>query len=145
MKSYSLMRASWALRKVKTHLPRLRSRPEPKIDVEGVQTKLKEMHARVTAETVRASGPVLDAYVDTHVADWLALMKTHHNTVTAELDKLAVEVAELTELYRIHLEDQEDVLNDLDGAVTHALERLSEPDSPFYEPGTRNERKGDNE
>ncbi|WP_309111937.1 hypothetical protein [Saccharothrix sp.] len=144
MKSLPMLRAALALRKVRARLPRLRGTPEPQLDLTAVRAELHGMLARVTPTTAWQAGPVLESYVDTHVADWLAKVKVHHETLATELDLLAARVAEVRELYQVHHDDQTGVLDDLEGAVSHALERVSDPDSPYFQPEPRNHRKGGN-
>ena len=100
------------------------------------------MIGKVAATTSNAARPDLDSYVDTYVAEWLARMKAHHDEVVAELDVLAGQVAGIEELYRTHLSDLDDMVGDLQRAVSHALERVSDPDAPYYEPVPRRQRKG---
>jgi hypothetical protein len=144
MKSLPLLRASLTLRRVRARLPRLRATPQPDLDVTTVRARLDEMLDRVTPATAWQAGRLLESFVDTHVADWLAGAKVHHETLATELDLLAVRVTEVRELYQVHHDDQTGVLDDLEGAVSHALERVSDPDAPYYEPEPRKQRRGGN-
>ncbi|NUT99103.1 MAG: hypothetical protein HOY78_44580 [Saccharothrix sp.] len=141
MKSWPMLRASLALRRVRTRLPQLRATPEPDLDVTAVRARLDEMLDGITPATAWQAGRLLESFVDTHVADWLAKARVHHETLATELDLLAVRVAEVRELYQVHHEDQTGVLDDLEGAVSHALERVSDPDAPYYEPEPRKQRR----
>ncbi|RDI24506.1 hypothetical protein [Lentzea flaviverrucosa] len=142
MKSLPFLRASLALKQVRKHLPKLRGQSSPEIDMADVRTRALELADDVNDRNAVAAQPVLFGYVDAHIADWLANMKTHHDTVQAELDLLSVRVTEVKAFYQIHHDDQQNVLDDLEAAVSHALERLSDPDAPFYNPEPRNKRRG---
>ncbi|TCO52914.1 hypothetical protein [Actinocrispum wychmicini] len=144
MKVLPLLRASLTLRKVKARLPRLRGMKGPVLDEESVRAKLASKLAGVTGATAGQAGPHLESYVDNHVADWLDRMAVHHRTLLAELDALAVHLAGLKERYRIQVEDQKLRVDDLEGAVSHALKRVSDPDSPFHEPEPRSNHRGAN-
>jgi hypothetical protein len=84
----------------------------------------------------------ISAYVRAHKAEWALQIKAKHNEVLAEIGGLAAEVHALVEYRRILCEDQRDVMDDLDAAVAHALERLTDPDAPYHEPIRRSERRG---
>lgn len=142
MKSLPFLRTSLSLRQIRRRLPQLRGQSSPTLDLSEVRKKALELAAEVSQTNATAAEPVLAAYVDTHIADWLANVKARHDIVTAELDLLAVRVSEAKGFYQVRHDDQENVLDDLEGAVSHALERLSDPDSPFYEPEPRNKRRG---
>lgn len=143
MKSRPLLKASVSLRLIRFRLPRLGSKREPAIDLSTVRREIETLLDRVTAGSVEQAGLLLDHYVDSYVADWLGRANVHHRTVTAELDVLAVRVSEARELFQVHYDDQAGVLDDLEGAVSHALERVSDPDAPYYEPEPRNKRRGE--
>ncbi|EWM12183.1 hypothetical protein [Kutzneria sp. 744] len=85
----------------------------------------------------RVRGRVTDEYVDTFVVDWLAAAKRKHDTVGVDLRLLAAHVEEIRTGFGIRLDHQEDVVSDLKAAVAHAWDRISDPDSPFFEPRTR--------
>ena len=84
----------------------------------------------------------LDAYIQAHKAKWAVEVKDQHNRLLIEIGKLEAETEALLESRRILCEDQRDVMDDLDAAVAHALERVTDPDSPYHEPVRRSERKG---
>ncbi|GAA0216777.1 hypothetical protein GCM10010492_13280 [Saccharothrix mutabilis subsp. mutabilis] len=144
MKSLHMLRASLALRKVRARLPRLRGTPEPELDLTPVRARLDEMLARVTPATAWQAGRVLESYVDNHLTEWLAKVALHHETVATEVDLLAARVAEVRALYEVHHDHQSGVLDHLEGAVSHALERVSDPDSPYYQPEPRLRRRKGN-
>ncbi|XVV04490.1 hypothetical protein ACQPW3_03475 [Actinosynnema sp. CA-248983] len=143
MKSLPMLRASLALRQVRARLSKLRRTPEPQLDLTAARAKLHEELARVTATTAWQAGRELESIVDNSVADWLAKVEVHHRSLTTELELLATRVTEVRELYQVHHEDQTKVLNDLEGAVSHALERVSDPDSPFFQPDPHRHGGGD--
>jgi hypothetical protein len=144
MKSLPLLRASLKLRRIRARLPGLRREAEPVLDLSDVRAALDSMLERVTAETAGRAGPMLESYVDTHVAEWLSRGKADHQAVISELGLLATRVTEVRELYRVHHDDQDAVLADLEGAVSHAWQRVTEPDTPYYEPEPRSKRRGEN-
>ncbi|MEU0878654.1 hypothetical protein ABZ345_08665 [Lentzea sp. NPDC005914] len=142
MKSLPLLRTSLSLRKVKLQLPRLRGKSVPVIDLKALSRKLLGMANEVTAAQASAAEPILYGYVDTHVGEWLADARAHHDKVATQLDLIATRVVEAEALYLAHHEDQENVLHDLEGAVSHALDRVASPDVPFFDPEPRSKRRG---
>lgn len=130
-----------ALRGYEKAFLRLSRKKAPELDLSNVRKEVDAMIGKVAATTAAAAKPALDSYVDTYVAEWLARMKAHHDEVVAELDVLGGQVAGIEELYRTHLSDLDDIVGDLQRAVSHALERVSDPDTPYYEPIPRRQRK----
>ncbi|MET8996653.1 hypothetical protein [Amycolatopsis sp. NPDC004169] len=84
----------------------------------------------------------LNAYIEAHKAKWLLQLTANHNEFVAEIEALAAEVHALVEYRRILCEDQRDIMDDLDAAVAHALERVTDPDAPYHEPVRLSERRG---
>jgi len=142
MKSLPLLRTSLSLRRVKMRLPRLRGKSVPVINLKPLSKKLLGMADDVSAAQTKAAEQILHGYVDAHVGEWLADAKARHDKVTAQLDMIAARVVEAEALYLTHHEDQENVLHDLEGAVSHALDRVASPDIPFHEPEPRSKRRG---
>ncbi len=142
MKSLPLLRTSLSLRRVKMRLPQLRGKSVPVINLKPLSKKLREMARQVGPSRTEAAEGILHGYVDTHVGEWLADAKARHDKVSAQLDLLATRVIEAETLYLAHHEDQENVLHDLEGAVSHALDRVASPDIPFHEPEPRSKRRG---
>lgn len=142
MKSIPFLRASAALRQVRKHLPKLRGQAPPPPDLAAVRDRALDLANDVDPRNAAAAAPVLFGFVDDHIADWLINVKAHHDTVEAQLDLLAVQVTEVTAFYQVHHNDQRNKLDDLEAAVSHALERLSDPDAPFYDPEPRDKRRG---
>lgn len=142
MKSLPLWRASLSLRKVKMRLPRLRGKSVPVIDLKPLSKKVLGMASGVTAGQAETARHILYGYVDAHVGEWLADAKARHDEVATQLDLIAARVVEAEALYLAHHEDQENVLHDLEGAVSHALDRVASPDVPLHEPEPRSKRRG---
>ena len=142
MKSLPLLRTSLSLRKVKTRLPRLRRRSAPVIDLKPLRKKLFGMARGVTPAQAEAAERILFGYVDTHVGEWLANARARHDEVATRLDLIAAGVIEAAALYQAHHEDQENVLHDLEAAVSHALDRVASRDIPFEDPEPRSKRRG---
>jgi hypothetical protein len=127
-------------RSIEQRLRRLRERATPDIAVEGLTTdigqKVKSLEQGIDPRTS------LNAYVMAHKAEWTLRIKARHNELLAEIGDLAVEAHALVEYRRILCEDQRDVIDDLDIAVSHALERVTDPDAPYHEPIRMSERRG---
>lgn len=142
MKSLPLLRTSLSLRKVKTQLPRLRGRSVPVINLKALSRKLLGMAGEVTADQAKDAKLILHRLVDTHVGEWLAEAKAGHDEVATRLDLIAARLVEAEALYLAHHENQENVLHDLEGAVSHALDRVANPDVPLFDPEPRSKRRG---
>ncbi|MGX7826062.1 hypothetical protein ACTG9Q_13305 [Actinokineospora sp. 24-640] len=141
MNTFQIWKASLALKRVKHRLPKLSTEAHDGFAVATDEARLADTLKEVPMGALRKSGLIMDAYLDTFVAKWLTDAKAHHDSVTVKLDLVAARVAAVVEVCRIRHDDQEDVLHDLEAAVSHALERLADPDTPFYEPVSRAERR----
>ncbi|MDQ7803292.1 hypothetical protein Q5425_06095 [Amycolatopsis sp. A133] len=86
--------------------------------------------------------PYLNAYIQAHKAKWLLQLTASHNELVDEIRALAAEAEALVEYRRILCQDQRDIMDDLDAAVSHALERVTDPDAPYHEPIRLSERRG---
>ncbi len=131
------------IRRVERRLRGIHHRPERRLDLSELR---RELAVRVAALAPEQRGPaaveVLDAYVDTYISDWLSGMRGRHSAVLNEIDLLEVHVSRAREMLLALHEDQSARLADLEGAVSHALERVTDPDAPSYEPVPRQRRGG---
>jgi hypothetical protein len=118
----------------------LRKRAAPDIAVAGLRKDIDRKVKSLGREAEPA--PSINAYVQAHKAEWELQIKARHNELLADIGGLAAEVHGLVEYRRILCEDQRDVMDDLDVAVAHALERVTDPDAPYHEPIRRSERRG---
>jgi hypothetical protein len=130
------------LREARESLQHLHSHPAPKLDVTQIRDKVMGMIATMAPDRRRAAEPALHAYVDTYLTDWLSEARTGHNKLLNEIDRIAGQVGEVRAMYLTLHEDQSAVLGDLERAVSHALERVSDPDSPYFEPVSRQQHRG---
>ncbi|MCG8915212.1 hypothetical protein L6E12_05335 [Actinokineospora sp. PR83] len=118
----------------------LGKRAAPAIAVAGL-TKDIGRKAEVFGHGVDPAASI-DAYVTAHKAEWALRVKAEHNELLAELGGVAAEAHALVAYRRVLCEDQRDLVDDLDVAVAHALERVTDPDAPYHEPIRRSERRG---
>lgn len=127
-------------RSIKRQVRDLQERSAPAIAVAGLT---KDIGQKVDS-LGKGSDPAasIGAYVLAHKAEWALQIKAKHNEVMAAIGGLAAEAHALVEYRRILCEDQRDVMDDLDAAVSHALERVTDPDAPYHEPIRRSERRG---
>ncbi|RSN46032.1 hypothetical protein DMC64_14920 [Amycolatopsis sp. WAC 04197] len=127
-------------RSIEKRLRYLRKREAPEI----VTAQLAEDIDRKVAAVGEGADPTtsIENYVMAHKAQWALKIKDEHNRLLTEIGGLAAEADALVEYRRILCEDQRDVLDDLDAAVAHALERVTDPDAPYHEPIRRSERRG---
>lgn len=122
---------------------RLRNLREPASPDAAVAELARDVGQKIE-ELGRDAGAAapLNAYIQAHKAKWVSEAKDQHNKLLIEIGKLEAETEALLESRRIRCEDQRDVMDDLDAAVAHALERVTDPDSPYREPVRRSERRG---
>ncbi|WET76203.1 hypothetical protein P3102_18875 [Amycolatopsis sp. QT-25] len=127
-------------RSIEKRLRDLQKREAP--DIATAQLK-KDIDRRLAALGEGADPAAsIKNYVSAHKAEWTLKVKDEHNRRLTEIGGLATEAHALVEYRRILCEDQRDVLDDLDSAVAHALERVTDPDAPYHEPIRRSERRG---
>jgi hypothetical protein len=95
----------------------------------------ERIHAAVRAgNTEEQITEAIDEYVDTFISNWRGRMLGRHRQVLNRLDVLEVRVKPyLDRSDALHADDMSR-LDHLDGAVTHALDRVSDPDTPFMDP-----------
>jgi hypothetical protein len=103
----------------------------------------KDIHQKVKSLQEGADAAAsIDAYIQAHKTEWALRIKSRHNDLLTEIESLAGEAHALVVYRQILCEDQRDVMDDLDVAVAHALERVTDPDAPYHEPIRRSERRG---
>jgi hypothetical protein len=124
-----------SLKQVERKLRGLRKSRAHKINLFGVRRRLKTMNK---ADDL----PAADQWVDTHREDWIAKAKSSHDGVLEDLNLLEIRVDEIQAGYEVELEHHRDVVSYLRAAVTHAWDRISDPESPYYDPRVRR-RHGD--
>jgi hypothetical protein len=123
------------LRGVIKRLRQVESMPEPALNFDQLRPAIRAIVEKMAPET--ADGLVIAA-VDAHIAScihefWRAAQQ-HHNLTIAQLDELMVQMRSyLREVDGLN-EDVYSQFTHINGAVTHALDRVSDPDTPFYDP-----------
>lgn len=130
------------------HIPRsiekrmrdLRKRMAPEPSTAGLSQDIGRKLKTLGKKTDPAAS--IDAYVLAHKAEWLLQVKAWHNELLDEIGSLTAEARALVAHRRVLCEHERDVMDDVDAAVAHALERVTDPDSPYHEPIRRSERKG---
>jgi len=127
-------------RSIEQRVRNLQKRAVPDIAVAGLAQDIGRKVESLGQGVVPAAS--VNAYVRAHKAEWALQIKATHNDLLTEIGSLAAEAHALVEYRRILCEDQRDVMDDLDAAVAHALERVTDPDSPYHEPIRRSERRG---
>lgn len=137
----SSQKTSASLRQVERKLRVLRKIRKHKIDLVGVRKRLKAMRKAVDRSPGGATDQ-LNSYVDAHREDWVAKAKREHDGVLEDLHLLEVRVDEVRTGYEIRLKHHRDVVGYLRAAVTHAWDRISDPDSPYYDPRVRRRHGG---
>lgn len=133
------------LRKVMAELVAVHAEPEPDLEhdfdrlIGGVKDRV---HAAVRAgSSDEQITQVIDAYIDTFLSNWKGRMLRDHRRVLNRLDLLEVRVKPYLERSDALHSDDMSRLGDLDGAVSHALDRVSDPDTPFTDPLPRQRRR----
>lgn len=121
-----------ALRGVVRRLRRIEARRDPALDLAKVRAQVRRLVAELTPgydpEAVQAE---IESYIDTFIYDFLRPLERRHHSCLGQLDHLEAKVqAYLEEAGALNL-DVYSQLTHLDGAVTHALDRVSDPDTPF--------------
>ncbi|MGV9364467.1 hypothetical protein [Amycolatopsis sp. NPDC003731] len=137
-------------------------KPRPDRIPRALTRRLRDLHKRALPEiadaqlleyvdrTVGSLGDsdapraLIDGYVQAHKAKWTLQLKASHNELLGEIEELAADARALVEHRRILCQDQRDIMDDLDAAVAHALERVTDPDAPYHEPVRLSERRGRN-
>lgn len=145
MKLNRIPRMPRDLRKVMAELQSVHTEPEPDLvhDLSQLLDALRErIHAAVRAgNTEEQITQTIDAYVDTFISNWKGRMLSRHRQVLNRLDVLEVRVKPyLDRSDALHADDMSR-LDHLDGAVSHALDRVADPDTPFMDPLPRQRRR----
>ncbi|GLW91196.1 hypothetical protein [Actinokineospora globicatena] len=107
-----------------------------------IATNVNNIKAKAATSPEVDPAPSIIAYILAHKAEWVLRAKSEHNEYLTEIGGVEAEAKALVEYCRIRWEDQRDLLDDLDAAVAHALERVTDPDTPYHEPIRRSERTG---
>lgn len=123
------------LRGVIKRLRSVESLPEPTLNFDQLRPAIRRIVEEMAPSNT--DGMVIAA-VDAHIAScihefWRAAQQ-HHNLTIAQLDELMVQMhSYLREVDGLN-DDVYSQFTHLNGAVTHALDRISDPDTPFYDP-----------
>ncbi|GAA3039869.1 hypothetical protein [Actinokineospora globicatena] len=143
------IRKSWSKRVPRSLEQRVRDLEKRALPDMEVADLTKDIDTKVVAiKDMATQGrdvdpiPSITDYVRAHTAEWELRTKSKHNEYLAEIGGVEAEAKALVEYRRIRWEDQRDLLDDLDAAVSHALERVTNPDTPYHEPIRRSERTG---
>lgn len=127
-------------RSVQQRVRDLEKRSAPAIAVTELKKDIGKKIVSLKGKTAPSAS--VNDYVMAHKAQWALQIKARHNELLADIAGLAAEAHALVKERQILCEDQRDVVDDLDIAVAHALERVTDPDAPYHEPIRRSERRG---
>jgi len=124
------------LRQAMRELDRLtRERVEYAVDLNPIRDGLRELigdHAPDVADVQFRQA--VDDYIRSSIAEIKASMHSRHDGVLSRLDRLEVLVRPYLALAGTLAHDRRSRLSHLDAAVTNALDQLSDPETPIYDP-----------
>jgi hypothetical protein len=127
-------------RSIEQRLRDVQKRPTPDVAVAKLTKDIGQKVEALREGTDAAAS--IKTYILAHQTEWALRIRSQYNELLTEIDSLAGEAHALVVYRRILCENQRDVLDDLDVAVAHALERVTDPDAPYHEPIRWSERKG---
>ena len=129
------------LRRVVKRLRHIHHQPSRPLDLDRIRDRFAEFLPPVGAAGEKATAD-LDVYIDTHVAEWRREQRVRHEAVLGELDLLVIDIELVHKQFLTLHEDRNVKLSDLEGAVSHAMDRVSDPDNPYLSPGPRKRHGG---
>jgi hypothetical protein len=126
-------------------LQQVHDEPEPDLNhdlerlVDGIKQRLQAaVYAGTPDDKITEA---IDQYIDSFISNWRGRMLSRHRHVLNRLDVLEVRVKPyLDRSDALHADDLSR-LDHLDGAVSHALDRVADPDTPFMDPLPRQRRR----
>jgi cytosine/adenosine deaminase-related metal-dependent hydrolase len=129
------------LRRVVKSLRHINDQPSRPLDLNRIRDRFAEFLPPAGAAGEQATAD-LDVYIDTHVAEWRREQRVRHEAVLGELDLLVIDIEQVRKQFLTLHEDRNVKLSDLEGAVSHAMDRVSDPDNPYLSPGPRKRHGG---
>ncbi|PRX17249.1 hypothetical protein CLV67_11625 [Actinoplanes italicus] len=123
-----------ALRRVMRELEQL-SRTDLTVDLQHIEQALMELIARHARDM---SDDQLREAVEDYIVNSMNEMRTgqriRHRAAQDRFDRLEVMVRPYLEETGTLARDRHNRLSHMDAAVTHALDQLSDPETPIYDP-----------
>lgn len=111
------------------------ARDEEVLDIGKFRYEVQRWIADIRPEQVNdALYREIDKLVDGYVIEFLRRMRGRHHAELSQLGALKRKIMPHLELANVLLHDQEDLIGHLNGAVTHAMDRLADGESPLVDP-----------
>jgi hypothetical protein len=76
---------------------------------------------------------MIDGLIDSYLADFLHRMRAEHDLRIGELDRLRIKVEPYLRQAKALMHDDLSLLGYLDAAVTNALDRVADPETPLID------------
>ncbi|WP_117213942.1 hypothetical protein [Allorhizocola rhizosphaerae] len=123
------------LRGVVKRLRKLEAQRPPVLRFESMRPEIHRLVERLApSHSDREVIAAVDAFIAGRIQEFWADATRDHNLTTAQLNELATQVrAYVQEVERLN-EDVRSRFVDMNGAVIHALDRVTNPDTPFFDP-----------
>ncbi|MGI5247118.1 hypothetical protein [Dactylosporangium sp. CA-139066] len=143
MKLRPRIMTSLGVRLVIRRLQRLPAGQDNVIDSERVGRELRDLIAGMAPEHIDEEiYAAIDQYVDSYVSQFRREMYERYNSDLIELDLLETRLRPYLEWADEVNSDERSRVEHMNGAVTHALDRVSDPDQPYRDPIRPNHNRG---
>ena len=123
------------LRGVVKRLRKVENEPEPVLSLDQLRSEVRGIVERMAVSY--SDGLILaevNSFLAAKIHEFWRDAQRHHNHTMADLNLLTAQVnAYIAEMHRLN-DDVDSRFGHINGAVTHALDRISDPDTPYFDP-----------
>lgn len=117
-----------------------RPRSDDVLDIDKVRHDVQRQVDAIAPERLTESVyEAIDKLVDNYVDEFLSRMRARHDEELSELDRLRIKINPYLSQANALMGDQKNVIGYFDMAVTHALDRLVDGETPLTDPRYRTE------